>query len=269
MLKKKRIRYLFRAIPVFFATLLLLPSMALAQKSAIRSPQPLPSDITPKVFLRQCGDFMGHYGPMDYRTAHPDDKRVVETYHLYMEYSTFLQGKLRGKNRSGTGDVGGGFQYTLKSFPNHPTALYAMERLGFKLSSERPQNTDYPLECWFVRAFQIAPDDPIVRALYGIYLANRGRSEEALHNLAIADKELRDSANMQYNIGLSHFKLGKFELAQLNTLRASRLGFRLNGLEHMLKNSGHWNSQLEIPSSESEELLEIPTVPSSGEASRR
>lgn len=269
MPNKKRIRYLFRAIPAFLATLLLLPSISLAQKSPIKSPQPLPTDLTPKVLTGQCGGFVGHYGPFDFRSAHPDDKRLVERYHFDMEYATFLQGKLIGKNRAGTSEVAGGFQYVLNAFPNHPTALYAMERLSTKLGTERPQNVELPLECWYVRAFQIAPDDPVVRALYGIYLANRGRNEEALHNFKIAEAELQGDANMQYNIGLMHFKLQKFELAQLNAMRATKFGFRLDGLERMLKKVGRWNPQLELPSSENDEVLEKPAASSSDEVSRQ
>lgn len=247
------IKFTFWNLPASLVALLLIPCAALAQKSPIKSPQPLPTDVTPKVFVGQCGGFTGHYGPIDFRNAHPDDKRVVEAYHFDMEYRTFLQGKLVGKNRAGTSEVAGGFQYVLKSFPNHPTALYAMERVGTQLGTERPQNIDFPLECWYVRAFQIAPDDPVVRALYGIYLANRGRKDEALHNIKIADAELQGDANMQYNIGLMHFKLQKFELAQLNAMRAAKLGFRLDGLERMLKKAGHWNSQLELPLTENSE----------------
>lgn len=268
MEKKTWRRQLVGAAPVFLATLLLMPCFALAQKSQIISPKLLPIDLTPKVLKGQCGGFIGHYGPFDYRNAHPDDKRVVESYHFDMEYATFLQGKLIGKNRAGTSEVAGGFQYVLKSFPNHPTALYAMERLGTLLRTERPQNIEFPLECWFVRAFQIAPDDNVVRALYGIYLANRGRNEEALHNLKIADAELQGDANMQYNIGLMHFKLQKFELAQLNAMRAAKFGFRLDGLERMLKKAGHWNTQLELPSSENDDIPEKPATSSSNEDSK-
>lgn len=266
MLNNNQIKFSFRSLPALLAILLLTPFTTLAQKSPIKPPQPLPQDITPKVFLGQCGGFEGLYGPMDYRSAHPDDKRVVEKWHFEMEYAIFLQGKVSGKHRAGTGDIAGGFQYVLRSFPNHPQSLYVMERLGSRLGTERPQNTDYPLECWYLRAFQIVPDDPVVRALYGIYLANRGRKEEALHNLTIADAGLQGNANMQYNIGLTRFKLGKFELAQLNAMRAAKLGFQLDGLEHMLKKAGRWNSQLELLSSENSETPDKPISYGSDEA---
>ena len=241
--------------------LILAPKAALAQRSETKTPQALPTDITPRVIDGQCGGFGDQLGPFDYRNAHPLDKRLVERHHFDMEYSIFQKGQLSGKTSVGTANVAGGFQYVLKSFPNHPLALDAMERLGKRLGSERPQNADYPLECWYVRAFKIAPDDAVVRALYGIYLANRGRREEALHNLAIADKELQGNGNMQYNIGLIHFRLQKYELAQLNALRATRSGFQLDGLERMLKKAGRWNPQLQLPPAETPgSSIQIPAT---------
>lgn len=230
------------------AVVLLAPGLASAQKSSRLSPKPLPADITPRVNEAQCGGVDGHFGPFDFRSADPGERRTVEKYHFDNEYAAFLRGKTTA-NTLGSSNlhVAAGFSYVLKSFPNHPTALFAMERLGRQLNSERPQGSDFPLECWYIRAFKMTPDDPVVRAMYGIYLANRGRSAEALSNLKIADSALPGDANMQYNIGLTHFKLGKYELAQLNAMRAAKAGFQLNGLERMLKKGNHWNSQLQLP----------------------
>lgn len=230
------------------AAMLSICGHAHAQKSPIKSPSPLPHDVTPKVFEGECGDFVGHYGPMDYRSAHPDDKRVVEKYHFDNEYAAFLRGKTTANTIGSSGlAVGAGFQYVLKAFPNHPTALYAMERLGNRLNSERLPGTQYPLECWYVRAFKITPDDPVVSAMYGIYLANRGRSAEALTHLDKANNELDDDPNMDYNIGLTYFKLGKYEKAQICAMRAKKRGFGLDGLERMLRKANRWNEQLQLP----------------------
>lgn len=238
---------------------LICATPALAQKSPILSPRALPADVTPKVLERQCGAYSGHYGPFDYRSAHPSDKGIVEKYHFENEYAAFLAGKLTADTYGSSGlEVGKGFQYVLNSFPNHPEALMAMERLGTRLKSERPQNTQYPLECWYVRALKTVPDDPVVRVMYGIYLTNRGRNAEALNNLDQADAELHDDANMQYNIGLMYFKLGKYEKAQLCALRASAQGFRLNGLETLLRKANRWNNQLQLPAPDPEPATDSP-----------
>lgn len=233
---------------IFFVAMLAVNSYAAAQKSPIKTPSPLPIDVTPKIFEGECGDFLGHFGPMDFRTAHPDDRRVVEKFHFNNEYAAFLRGKNTANTIGSSGlSIGAGFQYVLKSFPNHPTALHAMEQLGKRLNSERPSGTQYPLECWYVRAFKITPDDPVVRAMYGIYLANRGRSTEAITHLDKLKNDLSDSPNMEYNVGLTYFKLGKYEEAQVYAMRARRHGFSLDGLERMLRKANRWDPQLQLP----------------------
>jgi len=221
---------------------------AFAQRSQIKSPQSIPEDITPMVSDNQCGDFTGHFGPFDYRSIYPEEKRTVEKYHFDNEYAAFVKGHQTADTIGSSGlPVGAGFNYVLKAMPNHPTALYAVERLGYRLKTEKPPGTQYPLECWYIRAFKIAPDDPIIRVLYGFYLADRGRSSEAVHNLEIADNELLADANMQYNMGLFYFKLGKYTKSQICAMRASSLGFHLTGLEKMLKNANRWDSALKLP----------------------
>ncbi|MBC7482384.1 MAG: hypothetical protein H7337_10920, partial [Rhizobacter sp.] len=213
------------SVAIAIGAVLAAPMPVLAQRSPTLFKRPLPADITPRVQPFQCGDFTGHFGPIDYRSADPRDRQNVETNHFEMEFGTFLQGRVEGPNRAGTGAVSGGFQYTLKAFPNHPVALKVMEELGRRLKSEQPQGTMYPLECWYVRAFMTVPDDPIVRAMYGIYLSYRGRGPEALHNLEIADAGLRYSRTMQYLIADARIRSKNYEGGQLNGMRAARLGF--------------------------------------------
>jgi hypothetical protein len=229
---------------------LALAAPAAAQRTPIATPKPLPSDIAPRVSLEQCGDFTGHFGPLDYRSSHPFDRRLVEKYHFDMEMSTFLSGRVSGRNRAGTGGVAGGFDYVLKAFPNHPAALLVMDQLGRKLKSEQPQNIDMPIECYYVRAFMIAPDDPVVRAMYGIYLAHRDRRPEAVHNLDLADEALRWSGPVQYQIGLANLTLKRYDKAQLNAMRAARDNFPLDALRKDLKSAGKWDANLALPAEE-------------------
>lgn len=252
------------AAGLLFAVALLFSGLASAERTPKKSPMPLPADITPRVNERQCGSFGDHFGPLDYRSAHPDDKRLVEKFHFDNEYAAFLKGKTTANTLGSSNiQVAGGFAYVLKAFPNHPTALFAIERLGRMLNSEKLEGTEYPLECWYVRAFKITPDDPVVRAMYGIYLANRGRSAEALSNLKIADAGLLSDANMQYNIGLTYFKLGKYEQAQINAMRAAKAGFQLDGLEHMLKKANRWNPNLQLPAAAAPLLPVVEPEPES------
>jgi hypothetical protein len=221
-------------------TVLFLATVCRAQTSPIVQPGPLPADIRPQVYEGQCGDFSGHYGPFDYRTATVGDKRLVERWHLDMEMAAFRSGRLVGRNMAGTGSVYGGFAYTLKSFPNHPVALSAVEEFSRRIKSERPPGSEWPIECWYVRALRIAPDDPKIRVLYAIYLSYRGRANDALDQLNWIRTQLWDDANMQYNIGLVYFRLHRYAESLEHARRAYELGFPLTGLRNMLEKAGHW-----------------------------
>ena len=238
---------MLRILAMVAATALLQINPAAAQRSPIAVPKPIPQDLSPQVNTWQCGHFRGHYGPMDFRTADPRDRRVVEEWHFDMELQTFLSGLLAGTNMAGTGSVVWGFAYTLKSFPNHPVALLVMEQLGRKLKSEKPQNVDISLECWFMRAFMIAPDDPTVRALYGIYLAHRGRTGEALLNLKVAQDSNELSTGIQYQVGLTYLNLKQFDAAQLIAMRLVRAGYPLETIQRRVREAGRWNYALTLP----------------------
>ena len=245
---------------------LLTATSAMAQRGPIAVPKALPGDVSPRIAPSQCGGFEGHFGPLDFRGINPQDKRVVEQYHFDMELRTFLSGRLVGRNRAGTSEVVGGFDYVLKAIPNHPTALLVMEQLGRKLKSENPQNNELPLECYYLRAFMIAPDDPVVRLMYGIYLAYRGRVDEAKYNLDLGDDGLRAQAAMQHQIGLTNIELKRYEKAQLNALRIRRAAFALKSVEQQLKAAKRWDENLVLPADDLKEA-EPEERPESGTAS--
>ncbi len=225
--------------------LLCTASASWGQRTPLARIQPIPNDLTPQVNLSQCGDFEGHFGPLDYRVLHPLDKRNVESNHFNLELRTFLSGHLEGKTRAGVGNVMGGFDYTARAIPNHPAVLLVLEELGRRVKSERLG--EMPLECYYMRAFMIAPDDPVVRAMYGVYLSYRGRDAEALANLKLADEGTRDMAGVQHQIGLAHQRLKQYRLAQMNAMRTAKMKFPLNDLERLLRVAGNWDEQLTLP----------------------
>src|SRR5215510_4048829 len=133
--------------------------------------------------FEECGELeTGGYGPFDYRTATPYQKRLVEGAH-FLPYIETLQ---RGK----TGPVAGELDYTLRAFPNHPRALMAMMKLGIKTKSERPYGTSWPISCYFDRAIRFTPDDPAVHTVYGLYLTKKGERQEARRELEIAKEAI-------------------------------------------------------------------------------
>lgn len=233
----------------------------LAQKSPILRPRPLPDDITPQVQVGQCGGFTGIYGPMDFRTIHPDDRRVVEAYHLDSEMSIFLSGRVEGSHRAGSGPIAGGFLYTVRAIPNHPVAMMLFEQLARKLNSERPQNIEWPIECMYVRAFMLVPDDPVVRAMYGIYLAYRNRPQEAAYELDLADEALRGNGVIQYQIGLANLQLKRYPQAQLNALKADAAGFKLPGLREQMQKLRQWHDDVQLPPEAPEAAASAASAP--------
>jgi hypothetical protein len=221
---------------------------ALAQTSPRLLPRPLPADVSPRVQISECGGYTGIFGPMDFRTVHPADRRIVEAYHLDREVAIFLSGRVEGHLVGSSGPIAPNFIYTIRTMPNHPVAMLLLEQLGRRLQSERPQNLEWPLECIYVRAFTLVPDDPVVWALYGIYLAHRGRAEEAAFNLDRASPKLPDNGALQYQMGLANFAIKRWEQAQLNALVAERNGFSPPGLRAQLRALRKWNDSLKPPS---------------------
>ena len=76
--------------------------------------------------------------------------------------------------------------------------------------------------------------------IYANYLAKKGRNAEALKQLNEAVQLGEDSANLQYNIGLVYFNLGKFDEALNYAHSAYQAGFPLPGLRDKLKKAGKW-----------------------------
>lgn len=226
-------------------------------------PKTLPADVAPRVSLGECGGWVNFYGPFDYRSASKDLRSRVESHHFdkyILQYMSWLP------NRPFDQYIAANLSYTLRAFPNHPTSLLTMEEIGRRLKTDAIPGSYFPLECWYTRALQLIPADPMVRAHYGIYLAHRGRNAEALANLAIGDKGLCTSRTMQYLIGLAHFKIAAYEQAQKNAMRAERMRFDLPHLKKQLVDSGKWNAALQLPEGGTldcviEEPAAAPAVP--------
>lgn len=185
-----------------------------------------------------CGQLANGYGPYDYRT----DKKelpVVEFHHLTAPVLNLVSGQ--------TGMYpGGDLDYTLRAFPNHPTALMAMIRYGEKTRSDRPKGARYSVECYLYRAWRFREDDPTVRMIYATYLAKHRRGEEALTHLEDARTMGEDSANFDYNIGLVYFDLKNYDKALFYAHQAYSKGFPLPGLREKLKKAGKWTEPIKV-----------------------
>jgi tetratricopeptide (TPR) repeat protein len=178
-----------------------------------------------------CGPLQNGYGPFDYRSD-KDKLPIVEGAHFTSEVANLVRGN--------TGALGGDIDYTLRAFPNHSGALMSMVRLGDKEKTVKPSGSRYTVECWLYRAVRFRDDDATVKMIYANYLAKKGRNAEALKQLNEAVQRGEDSANLQYNIGLVYFNLGKFDEALNYAHSAYQAGFPLPGLRDKLKKAGKW-----------------------------
>lgn len=179
-----------------------------------------------------CGSLQVGYGPYDFYTD-KDKLGVVEGRHFPPQVEF-----LRGGSSSAT--PGGDIAYTLRSFPNHPRALMAMMRLAEREKTDRPQESTYTVHCWLERAERFRPEDQMVKALHGIYLASKGKKKEALEKLDAALALGVPSPNTDYNVGLAYFDLGEFDKALVSAHRAYGGGFPLPGLKNKMKRAGKW-----------------------------
>lgn len=179
-----------------------------------------------------CGPLENAYGPFDYRTAPPADRRLVEGAHFTPSVETLQRG-----NR---GVLGADIDYTLRAFPNHPRALYAMTRLAERTKNTKPPGALYPVECYYDRAIRFRPDDAVVRGLYAVFLIREGRNDEARVHLKVAEERGSNDSQVVYNLGLAYFDLKDFDRSLAFAKRAYSMGIPFPGLRDKLKRAGKW-----------------------------
>lgn len=186
-----------------------------------------------------CGSLNNSFGPFDYRhkssvrTELGDAHQMVEGAHFTANVEQLIRGK-------STALPGGDIDYTLRAFPNHHRALLSMSRLALRAKSDQPPDMRYTATCWFERAMRFAPDDGMVRMLYGQYLLKVGKQREAIEHLEAAEKLTEGSANLHYNLGLAFIEVKRYEDARRHARKAYALGFPLPGLRERLKRLGQW-----------------------------
>ncbi len=182
-----------------------------------------------------CGNpFEASTGPWDYRTATPAQRAVVENRHFTPEVRMMRKGA--GTSRNLAADIA----YTLRVFPNHHQALMTMSEWALKIRQDPPPDAVYTVACWFERALRFAPDDALVKVVYGTALIKRGRTQDAIGYLEGALAVAGDDANVYYNLGLAYFDLKDYTKSLANAHAAYRLGFPLPGLKNKLERAGAW-----------------------------
>lgn len=188
-----------------------------------------------------CGTLKNHFGPFDYRyptsvrTEFGDAHKMVEGAHFTPQVENLIRGQKAV-------EPGPDIDYTLRAFPNHHRALLSMSRLALRSDSRTPPRMRYSAVCWFERAIAFAPDDGMVKVLYGQHLLKVGSKAEAIKQFDAAEPLAEGSANIHYNLGLAYLDLNRFDDALRHAHQAYALGFPLPGLRDRLKRAGQWRT---------------------------
>ncbi len=193
----------------------------------------------------ECGDLdNGQNGPFDYQNPGLQEHlNLVEKFHFTAKVEALISGQ--------SAQIIGDLDYTLRAFPNHSRALYAVskyERKQLKKAQDEkkiyqpPSFRDWPnsAECYFDRALRWRPNDPAVRLVYGIHLHLTGKLPQALEQYKLSEKIQPKSADLNYNMGLLYFDLKQYSLAKQYAQKAYQLGYPLPGLRKKLAGVGQW-----------------------------
>lgn len=180
-----------------------------------------------------CGDLKNAYGPFDYTNPkHFSEKlQIVETAHFTFKVEALRVG---GETGSLVKDLG----YTLRAFPNHHRALYAMSR--YQLQKKGKGGARYSMECYFDRAMRMNSTDGKVRLLFGLHLHKLKMFEDALayYKEALLLVPESDSADLHYNMGLLYTDLGQYDEALEHARIAYARNHPLPGLQNRLQKRG-------------------------------
>lgn len=180
----------------------------------------------------ECGSLEWNYGPYDYRTANPQQRKLVESAH-------FTPGAEQLREAP-TGSLGADIKYTLSVFPNHPRALLAMERLVLKERRNPANGAKYTIECFYERALRFRPDDHIVRMFYVDFLIRRSKLDEARTHLDFVTKATREQPFTQFNAGMLYMDMKDYDKALEQAHRVLALGFERRELRERLVAAGKW-----------------------------
>jgi len=182
-----------------------------------------------------CGNLSNAYGPWDYTNPdHFQEKLPIVT---IAHFTTSVENLTKGKSGTILGDL----DYTLRAFPNHHRALYAMARYQLRYPNQINRQTRYrTAECYFKRAMAFKPDDGKVLMLYGIYEYKRERLDHAEELYFKALEHIPENPDLQNNIALLFLKKSDYEKAKIHAEKAYQYGFPFRGVEKILKNKNKW-----------------------------
>lgn len=177
------------------------------------------------------------YGPYDYVTQ-KGKLIIVEQHH----FTPNVENHIRGQEGSVPGDL----NYTLMASPNHHRALLSIIRLKIKLDKKLITFRDgktisSPVECYLQRAINFSPEDAPTYSLFGYYLKEMNRPEEAKKYYLKALSINPDSEKIAYSYSLLLLELKEYDKAVEYAKRAYQNPQTPPGLRNKLKSLGKWN----------------------------
>lgn len=182
---------------------------------------------------KPCAGEPQGYGPYDYTNAqHRKEKLpVVERAHFTSYVENLVQEE--GEGSAVVADL----DYTLRAFPNHHRALYAMMRYQLRGAGLKAKT---PMECYFIRALVFKSDDYRTMLLYANYLEKRSKYNLAIniYKLALAVENTPPIIN--YNLGLLYVKLKEYAKAAEQAKIAYNRGIKKSKLARQLSAVNHW-----------------------------
>jgi len=185
---------------------------------------------------RKCTGKNQGYGPYDYTNPTHRKKKLptITESHFDKEVET-----LKGRLASISGDI----DYTLRAFPNHHRALYAISRFHLRNPDLRNMTITPAAECYFQRAIKFAPQDYRSMQLYANYLIKRKQSGMAqdVYKRALTIKNAPPEIN--YALGLLYVDLKKYDEAVEQAKIAYDAGLKKTKLARKLKEVNRWPAQ--------------------------
>lgn len=198
-----------------------------------------------------CGPIRNYLGPFDYQDPQSRVPTGADPMGLVKRVeNVHFQDEMKALNvkRFGVDRLAGEFAYTLRMFPNHPEALYAMSKLEKLAGGKLPQTSVSGINpftpkisayCFFDRAIRFKPEDPHVHYMHAIHLHDRKKLSEARKAYAEAERLGIEGPNFYYNYGLLLTDLKDWETARSYAQKAYAGGFVLEGLRRKLVQAGY------------------------------
>lgn len=173
------------------------------------------------------------YGPFDYTNQkhRGQNLRIVEHGHFTKDVETLSKGI--------SSYLWADIDYTLRAFPNHHRALYAMAR--YQLKTPRNDSAEFPpVECYFQRAMAFKPSDYRVMQLYANYLTKKDQLKmaESIYKRALTIYNV--PLDINYALGILYVDMNELDKAVEQAKIVYGRGFKKTKLARKLKKANRW-----------------------------